>query len=112
MRRTRRLVAELRARPWHVGTAAVVAGLLAGPRAPLAVLLAACVAPALASRAAVRLALVAGVLAGALLGQARLEALDATHLAPRLGHAVRGRVVLLDAPRARAFGARVATVRL
>ena len=41
-----------------------------------------------------------------------MEALDATRLVPRLGHAVRERVVLLDVPRARAFGARVATVRL
>jgi competence protein ComEC len=110
--RSRRLGAELRARPWHMGTAAVIAGLLAGPRAPLAVLVAACAAPALASRAAVRLALVGAVLAGALLGQARLQALDATHLTPRLGHAVRERVVLLDAPRSRPFGARVATVGL
>jgi competence protein ComEC len=110
--RAQRLVAELRVRSWHVGTAAVVAGLLAGPRAPLAVLVAACAAPALASRAAVRPALVCAVLAGALVAQARLQALDATHLAPRLGHAVRERVVLLDAPRARPFGARVATVGL
>jgi competence protein ComEC len=105
-------VAECRARPWHVGTAAVVAGLLAGPRAPFAALLAAVVAPALASRAAVRLALVGAVLAGALLAQARVEALDATRLTPRIGHAARARVVLLDAPRTRPFGARVATVRL
>jgi competence protein ComEC len=104
------VVAELRSRPWHVGTAAFVVGLLAGPRAPLVVPLAACGAPALASRAAVRLALAAVVLAGALLAQARLEALDATRLTPRIGHAVRERVVLLDAPRSRAFGARVATV--
>ena len=112
MSRARRLGAELRARPWHVGTAALIAGLLVGPRAPLAVLVAACAVPALASRAAVRLALVGAVLAGALLAQARVQALDATQLAPRLGHAVRERVVLLDAPRSRPFGARVATVRL
>ena len=105
-------VAELRARPWHVGTAAVVAGLLAGPRAPLAVLLAACAAPALASRAAVRFALVGAVLAGALVAQARVQALDATRLTPRLGHAVHARVVLLDTPRSQPFGARVATVDL
>jgi competence protein ComEC len=110
--RARRLGAELRARPWHVGTAAVVAGLLAGSHAPLAVLGAACAVPALASRAAVRLALVGAVLAGALLAQARVQALDATHLAPRLGHAANERVVLLDAPRSRPFGARVATVGL
>jgi competence protein ComEC len=105
-------LAGCRARPWHVGTAAVVAGLLAGPRAPLAVLFAAAVAPTLASHAAVRLALVGAVLAGALLAQARLEALDATRLTPRIGHAARARVVLLDAPRSRPLGAGVATARL
>jgi competence protein ComEC len=105
-------VAECRARPWHVGTAAVVAGLLAGPRSALAVLLAAAVAPALGSRAPVRIALAGAVLAGALVAQARLEALDATRLTPRIGHAARERVVLLDAPRSRPFGARVATVGL
>jgi competence protein ComEC len=105
-------LAECRARPWHVGTAAVVAGLLAGPHAPLAVLLAAAAAPVLASRAGVRLALVGAVFAGALLAQARLQALDATRLTPRIGHAAHVRAVLLDAPRSRAFGARVATARL
>ena len=74
--------------------------------------LAALAAPALGSRAAVRLALAGAVVAGALVAQARLEAIDATRLAPRIGHAVRERVVLLDAPRARSFGVRVATVRL
>ena len=103
---------ELRARPWHTGTAALVAGLLLGPRAPLAVPLAALAAPVLGSRAAVRLALAGAVVTGALVAQARLEAIDATHLAPRIGHAVRERVLLLDAPRARPFGVRVATVRL
>jgi competence protein ComEC len=103
---------ELRARPWHTGTAALVAGLLLGPRAPLAVPLAALAVPVLGSRTAVRLALAGAVVAGALVAQARLEAIDATRLAPRIGHAVRERVLLLDAPRARAFGVRVATVRL
>ena len=105
-------LAECRARPWHVGTAAVVAGLLAGPRGSLAVLIAVAAAPLLASRAGVRLALVGAVLAGALLAQARLETIDATRLTPRIGHAARERVVLLDAPRTRPFGARVATARL
>ena len=103
---------ELRARPWHTGTAALVAGLLLGPRAPLAVPLAALAAPALGSRAAVRLALAGAVVTGALVAQARVEAIDATASAPRIGHAVRERVLLLDAPRARPFGVRVATVRL
>jgi competence protein ComEC len=103
---------ELRARPWHTGTAALVAGLLLGPRAPLAVALVALAAPLLASRAAVRLAVAGAVVAGALIAQARLEAIDATRLAPRIGHAIHARVLLLEAPRARAFGVRVATARL
>ena len=103
---------ELRSRPWHVGTAALVVGLLLGPCAPLAVPLAALAAPALGSRAAVRLALAGAVVVGALVAQARLEAIDATRLAPRMGHAVHERVVLLDAPRSRPFGGRAATVRL
>jgi hypothetical protein len=74
--------------------------------------LAALVASGLGSRATVRLALAGAVVAGALVAQARLEAIDATRLAPRIGHAVRERVLLLDAPRARSFGVRVATVRL
>jgi competence protein ComEC len=102
----------LRARPWHTGTAALVAGLLLGPRAPLAVAPAALAAPLFASRAAVRLALTGAVVAGALIAQARLEAIDTTRLTPRIGHAVHARVLLLDAPRARAFGVREATARL
>jgi competence protein ComEC len=108
----RRALEELRARPWHVAMGAVVVGLIAGPRAPVAVLLAAVVAPALASRATVRLALVATLLAAALVGQSRLHAIDATRLGPRIGHAVSSRVTLLETPRRRPFGARVATVRL
>jgi competence protein ComEC len=108
--RARALVQQARARPWHIGMAAFVAGLIAGPRAPLAVLVIALAAPALASRAAVRAALVVAVLGGAVLAQARLAAVDPTHLAARVGHAVDGRVVLLETPRRRAFGARVATV--
>jgi competence protein ComEC len=92
--------------------AAFVAGLLAGPRAPAAVLVAAVALPLLGSRTAVRIVIAVAVLAGALIGQARMHAVDATQLGPRVGHAVAERVVLLEAPRARAFGARVATVNL
>ena len=107
-----RVIEELRARPWHVGLGAVVVGLLAGPRAPVAVLVAAVLVPVLGSRATVRLALVAALLAAALVGQSRLHAIDATRLGPRIGHAVSSRVTLLETPRRRPFGARVATVRL
>ena len=90
-----------------VGTAALVAGLLLGPRAPLAVPLPRSRRRLLGSRAAVRLALAGAVVAGALVAQARLEAIDATRLAPRIGHAVRERV---PAPR-RAAGAAVRRAR-
>jgi competence protein ComEC len=105
------LFQRVRARPWHSGMAAFVAGLIAGPRAPLAVIVIALAAPALASRAAARVALVVAVLSGAVLAQVRIEAVDATHLTARVGHAVDGRVVLLETPRLRAFGTRVATAR-
>jgi competence protein ComEC len=107
-----RALEELRARPWHVGLGAVVIGLVAGARAPAVVLLAAVLVPALGSRATVRLALVATLLAAALVGESRLHAIDATRLGPRIGHAVSSRVTLLETPRSRPFGARVATVRL
>jgi competence protein ComEC len=107
-----RALEELRARPWHVAVGVVVVALIAGPRAPVAVLVAAFLVPVLGSRATVRLALVAALLAAALVGQSRLHAIDATRLGPRIGHAVSSRVTLLETPRRRAFGARVATVRL
>jgi competence protein ComEC len=110
--RWRAVVAELRARPWHVALAAAVVGLIAGPRAPVAVLVAAAVVALLGVRVLGRLALVGALLVGALAGQARMHAIDATRLGPRIGHAVSGRVVLLEAPRRRQFGVRVATVRL
>ena len=105
------LLARLRARPWHVGMAAFVMGLVAGPRAPLAVLGAALVTPLLGTRALARVLLAVAVLAGGLVAQARLHAVDASHLSGRIGHAVAARVVLLEAPRRQAFGARVASVR-
>jgi competence protein ComEC len=91
--------------------AAFVAGLLAGPRAPVCVLVVAVLVPALASCASVRVALPAVVLAGAVVAQARLAVVDATHLKARIGHAVSGHIVLLETPRPHAFGTRVATVR-
>ncbi|MEN3283611.1 MAG: competence protein ComEC [Solirubrobacteraceae bacterium] len=108
----RRALAELRARPWHVSLGAVVVGLIAGPREPFAVLVAAVLVPLLGTRASVRLALVVALLAAALVGQWRMHAIDATRLGPRFGHAVSSRVTLLETPRRRPFGVRVATVRL
>ena len=66
----------------------------------------------LGRRGAVRLGLVVLVLAGAALADARVHAQDATRLEPRMGHAVQANVVLLEAPRQRSFGVRVATAGL
>jgi competence protein ComEC len=108
----RAIVAESRARPWHVGLAALVVGLATGPRLPFLVVVAAAVLPALAPRAAIRVVLVAAVFVGALIGQGRLQALDQTRLGPQIGHAVSGQVVLLEPPRTQRFGIRAATARL
>jgi competence protein ComEC len=105
-------VAEARARPLHLGLGAVVLGLLAGPGAPLVLLAACLLAFAVAGRASLALCLVAAVLAGGVVATARLDALDRTALPSRFGHALSGRVTLLEAPRRRAFGARAAVVEL
>jgi competence protein ComEC len=110
--RARVIAGELRARPWHLGVAALVLGLAAGPRVPVVVVVAAVALPLAASRAAIRLVLVIALLGGAVVGQARLHAIDSTHLGPRIGHAVATRAVLLEPPRRRPYGVRVATVRL
>jgi competence protein ComEC len=110
--RARVCVAEVRARPWHAGLAAVVIGLVTGPRLPIAVVVAALALPAVGARAAIRIALVVALLGGAVIGQARLQAFDSTRLGARIGHAVNARAVLLEAPRRRAYGIRVATVRV
>jgi competence protein ComEC len=107
----RRALVEVRARPWHVGLGAIVVGLIAGPSVPAAIVFAAVLVPLLSARIAVRLALVAALLVGALVGQSRMHAIDATALGPRIGHAVSSRVVLLETPRRRQFGKRVAMVR-
>jgi competence protein ComEC len=103
---------EIRARPVHMGLGAVVAGLLAGPRAPAAVLAGVLACPLLTRRAPTALALAAAVLAGAILADARLAALDRTALTERLGHAISERVWLLEPARPRAFGGRTAIARV
>jgi competence protein ComEC len=105
-------LAELRARPLHLGLAALVTGLVASPRAPLVVFAALLVIPVLAGRTLAALGAAAALLSGAVLADTRLGALDATRLGERLGHATRAYVTLLDAPRARPAGGRMAVVRL
>jgi competence protein ComEC len=103
---------EVRVRPMHMAIGALVVGLAAGPRAPLAVLAALVVCPFLAGRAGRALLLAVALLGGALLADARLAALDRTALAAGLGHATTARVWLLEPSRARGFGGRSAVVRL
>src|SRR4051812_19809889 len=105
-------VAEMRARPLHMGLGALVAGLLAGPRAPAAVLAGVLVCPLLTRHALPALALVAALLGGAIIADARLAALDRTALAERFGHAVSARVWLLEPARPLPFGGRTANLRL
>src|SRR4051794_12080560 len=105
-------LAEMRARPLHMGLGALVAGLLAGPRAPAAVVAGVLLCPLLTRRALPALALVAALLGGAILADARLAALDRTALTERLGHAVSARVWLLEPARPRPFGGRTAVARL
>src|SRR3954447_17786977 len=105
-------VAEMRARPLHMGLGALVAGLLAGPRAAAAVLAGVLVCPLLTRRALPALALVAALLGGAIIANARLTALDRTALTERLGHATSERVWLLEPARPRPFGGRAAIARL
>ncbi|MGN6187438.1 MAG: ComEC/Rec2 family competence protein [Conexibacter sp.] len=108
----RRALDALRAHPRHLVLAALVAGLLAGPRAASpTVLLVALAVAALAGRAPLALLAATAVLAGALGGQARLHALDRTRLPPLFGATVAARVVLLEQPRPVRFG-HTALVRL
>src|SRR3954447_15909719 len=96
-----RALLEMRARPLHMGLAAIVAGLLAGPRAPAVVLAGVLVCPLLTRRALAAFALVAALLGGAILADGRLAALDRTALTERLGHALSARVWLLEPARPR-----------
>ena len=105
-------LADARARPLQLAVVAAVAGLLAGPRAPVLVLLAVPLCVALGGRALAACLLVGALLGGAVLADARLAVLDGTTLADRLGHATTERVTLVEPSRPRRFGGRAALVRL
>jgi competence protein ComEC len=106
------LLAELRLRPFQLAAAGLVAGLLAGPRAPVVVLGVLLLCPLVAGRALWALALGGTVLGGAAVADVRLAALDRTELGPRIGHASADRVTLLERPRPTPFGGRTAIARL
>ena len=98
--------------PRHVLLAALGGGLLAGPRWTPAVLALALLAVAVLPSPALTLGAVLMLLLGAVVADARLAALDRTTLAPAMHREVSVRATLLDHPRRRSFGTRVAPVKL
>jgi competence protein ComEC len=96
--------------PRHTVLAALVAGLLTGPRAPSALALAVGLALFTVRETLLTLGVIAALLAGSVVAQTRLATLDRTAL-PVPGD-VDGRATLLEHPRTRAFGTRVAAARL
>jgi competence protein ComEC len=97
--------------PRHVLLTAIVTGLLAGPRSPAALAAGAFVV-LLAHDALLAIGALVALLAGAWAADARLTALDRTALKPLLGHEVSVRATLLEHPRTRTFGVRVAALAL
>ncbi|MDX6679079.1 MAG: competence protein ComEC [Solirubrobacteraceae bacterium] len=105
--------AQLTARhPRHALLAAIVAGLLLGPRWPAATAAAALTILLLAREATLALAAIAALLLGAAIADVRLAALDRTALTPLLGAPVDVRATLLEHPRPRSFGTYVAAITL
>src|SRR5688500_9226040 len=96
--------------PRHALLAALVAGLLAGPRWPA--LLASAVVLVLLGvhHGPLALGMIAALLAGAVVADARLAALDHSELA--VPAQIAARATLLEHPRRRAFGTRVAAARV
>lgn len=104
---------ELVARhPRHLLLAMLVAGLLAGPRSQTVLLAAAMVAIVIARAGLPALGAVVALLAGAVVADARLTALDRSALAPLMHRELELTVTLLEHPRTRSFGTRVAAARL
>jgi competence protein ComEC len=90
----------------------LVAGLLAGPRSPPALLVAALAALALTRRGPLALGAVAALLAGAAIADARLASLDRSALGPLMNRDVELTATLLEHVRTRSFGTHVAAIRL
>ena len=98
--------------PRHVLLAALAAGLLAGPRWPAVLAGGAVALLAIVPQPVVALAAVAMALGGAAAADARLAALDRSALGPLLHREVAVGATVLEHPRTRAFGTRVAPARL
>jgi competence protein ComEC len=105
-------LATARHHPRHVVLFAAVAGLLAGPLLPQAVVPLAVAAALLAWRPVAALAAACAVLAGALVADARGEALGPGALSAAIGADISADVVLVEPVRTRANGSAVARVRI
>ncbi len=95
--------------PRHALLGASVAGLLTGPRWPAALAAAVAIAVVAIRTGPLALGAVLALLAGAAVADARLAALDRSALAPG---AITARATLLEHPRRRSSGTRVAAARL
>ena len=102
--------AALATHPRHALLAALVAGLLSGPRSPALLALAAALVLLVVPRGALALGMLATLLAGAVLADARLKALDRSALP--VPSQIAARATLLEHPRPRLFGTRVAAARV
>lgn len=91
-------------RPGTAVLAGLLAGLVAGPRSTAALLVAAVLVGIVARTPRAGALLLVALVAGTLIAGARGAALDRTALAPRMGHDLPARIVLLDTPRATRFG--------
>ena len=104
-----RLHAALTDHPRHALLAAFVAGLLAGPGWPPALALAVAFVLVGVRAAPLAFGVLVALLAGAVVAQGRLAALDRSALVPG---EVAARATLLEHPRTRSFGTRVAAARV
>jgi competence protein ComEC len=96
--------------PRHALLAALVAGLLAGPRSPALLAIAVALVLVAAPPGALVPGMIGALLAGAVLADARLAAIDRSRLV--VPAQISARATLLEHPRKRAFGTRVAAARV
>ena len=102
--------AALVAHPRHALLAALVAGLLVAPRSPALLAVAVALVLLAAQPGALALGMIAALLAGAALADLRLAAIERSNLV--VPAQITARATLLEHPRKRAFGTRVAAARV
>lgn len=101
---------QLAAHPRHALLAALVAGLLSGPRSPALLAVAVALVLVIVDGNALTLGLLAALLTGAVVADVRLAAL--AHGTLPVPSQITARATLLEHPRTRTFGTRVAAARV